>query len=44
MIKTAITGIGDPYVLLHNGKYYMYATSASDGFKYYTSENLCWGN
>ena len=40
MIKTSITGIGDPYILLHNGKYYMYATSAQDGFKYYVSENL----
>ncbi len=40
MIKTSITGIGDPYVLLYGEKYYMYATSASDGFKYWTSENL----
>ena len=40
MIKTPITGIGDPYVLLHDGVYYMYATSAEDGFKYFTSENL----
>ena len=40
VIKTSITGIGDPFILLHEGKYYMYATSASDGFKYFVSENL----
>lgn len=40
MIKTDITGIGDPFILLHNGVYYLYATSASDGFKYWTSEDL----
>lgn len=35
-----ISGIGDPYVLQHNGKYYMYATSSGDGFKVWESENL----
>jgi beta-xylosidase len=30
----------DPYVLFYDGNYYLYATSASDGFKYWTSENL----
>lgn len=40
MIKTDITGIGDPYVLLVDGQYYLYATSASDGFKFFVSENL----
>ena len=40
MIKTKITGIGDPFVLVYEGVYYMYATSAKDGFKYYTSTNL----
>lgn len=41
MITTKITGIGDPFILLHNGTYYMYATSAKDGFLLWTSENLC---
>lgn len=40
MIITDITGIGDPFIINVNGKYYMYATSARDGFKYFTSENL----
>ncbi len=30
----------DPHVLFHNGIYYLYATSANDGFKYWTSTNL----
>lgn len=30
----------DPYVLFHDSEYYLYATSASDGFKYWTSRNL----
>jgi hypothetical protein len=30
----------DPSVLLDEGVYYMYATSAGDGFKYWTSTNL----
>ena len=30
----------DPFVLLHDGTYYLYATSASDGFKHWTSHNL----
>ena len=40
MFRTDITGIGDPFVLLHGGKYYLYATSAEDGFLYWTSDNL----
>lgn len=40
MIKTEVTGIGDPFVISENGIYYMYATSAKDGFKYYTSTDL----
>ncbi len=30
----------DPFVLFVNGTYYLYATSAGDGFKYWTSRNL----
>lgn len=32
--------VADPYVLYDQGTYYLYGTSASDGFKYWTSENL----
>jgi beta-xylosidase len=32
--------IADPFVLLNDGTYYLYGTSAGDGFKYWTSENL----
>lgn len=30
----------DPHVLFYDGLYYLYATSANDGFKYWTSKNL----
>ena len=40
MIRTNITEIGDPFILKHGDTYYMYATSASDGFRYFTSDNL----
>jgi beta-xylosidase len=30
----------DPFVLFDKGIYYLYATSAGDGFKYWTSQNL----
>lgn len=30
----------DPFVLFYDGQYYLYATSADDGFKYWTSSNL----
>lgn len=40
MIRTNITGIGDPFILKHGDTYYMYATSAPDGFLYFTSDNL----
>ncbi|MBN1420310.1 MAG: family 43 glycosylhydrolase [Planctomycetes bacterium] len=32
--------MGDPFVLLHDGKYYLYGTNAGDGFTYWTSSNL----
>lgn len=35
-----ITGIGDPYVLHHGEKYYMYATSSPQGFQVWESENM----
>lgn len=35
-----ISNIGDPYILQYDNKYYMYATSAGDGFYVWTSENL----
>ena len=40
MIKTNITGIGDPFVLLYDGIYFMYSTSAPDGFKCFSSSDL----
>lgn len=45
MIKTAITGIGDPFILRAGDTYYMYATSAPDGFLYFSSTDLLnWKN
>lgn len=35
-----ITNIGDPFVLHHDGKYFMYATSSSEGFRVWESENM----
>lgn len=35
-----ITGIGDPYVLRHEGRYYLYATSSPRGFKVWESIDL----
>ena len=40
MIRTNVKSIGDPFVILHGGKYYMYATSAEDGFLYWVSEDM----
>lgn len=40
MIKTEITGIGDPFILRCGKGYYLYATDAPDGFKCFYSENL----
>ena len=40
IIMTDVTGIGDPFVLTVGDAYYMYATSAPDGFLYYTSKDL----
>ena len=37
---SAITNIGDPFILYANGTYYMYATSASGGFKAWKSKLL----
>lgn len=38
--KTNIVNIGDPFVLLENGTYYLYATSASDGFLVWKGTDL----
>jgi beta-xylosidase len=35
-----ITQIGDPYILLFDGNYYLYATSSDHGFKVWESSNL----
>lgn len=35
-----ITNIGDPFVLNHEGKYYLYATSFIDGFYCWVSDDL----
>ncbi len=40
MIITDVTNIGDPFILLNGEKYYMYATSAKDGFLYFESDDL----
>ena len=40
MIKTDITNIGDPFVLVYDNAYYMYSTSAPDGFKVFKSLDL----
>ena len=30
----------DPFILTHDGKYYLYATNANDGYKVFVSDNL----
>ncbi len=40
MIRTNITGIGDPFILREGDTYYMYATNSEKGFKVYTSSDL----
>lgn len=41
LIRTKITGIGDPFILKAGNVYYAYATSAPEkGFRYFTSCNL----
>ena len=40
MIVTDVTDIGDPFILRDGEKYYMYATSAKDGFLYFWSDDL----
>ncbi len=40
MIYSQVTGIGDPFVLLYEDTYYMYATSSGDGFRVWTSRDL----
>ena len=40
MIITDITRIGDPQILLHDGRYYCYATSSKQGFLVWESEDL----
>ncbi len=39
LIRTDITGIGDPFIFKAD-KFYAYATSAPDGFRYFSSEDL----
>lgn len=31
---------GDPFIMLHNGRYYAYGTSGDDGIKVFVSDNL----
>ena len=40
MIITDVTDIGDPFVLNDGEKYFMYATSAKDGFLFFESDDL----
>lgn len=40
MIVTDITKIGDPQIILYEGKYYCYATSSSEGFLVWQSDDL----
>ena len=32
--------LGDPFIMLHEGKYYAYGTNASDGIEVYSSDDL----
>ena len=32
--------LGDPFIMLHKGKYYAYGTNAADGIQVYTSKDL----
>ncbi|MDR2827858.1 MAG: glycoside hydrolase family 43 protein [Acholeplasmatales bacterium] len=40
MYKTDITKIGDPFIIKHNNKYYLYATSDKEGFIVWESDDL----
>ena len=40
VIKTGITGIGDPFVLNDGDSYYLYATSSEKGFRCWRSKDL----
>ena len=40
LIRTKITGIGDPFILREGNVYYAFATSAADGFRFFTSRDL----
>lgn len=40
IIVTDIRGIGDPQVVPYQGRYYIYATSASKGFRVFETEDL----
>lgn len=40
LVKTNITNIGDPFVMIHNGVYYMYATSSANGFCVWSGSSL----
>jgi len=42
IIQTNVSNIGDPQIVLYEGKYYMYATTpaATDGFRVWTADKL----
>ncbi len=39
-VKGLVPDCADPYVLCHDGKYYLYGTGGADGIKVYVSENM----
>lgn len=39
-IPLSPVNLGDPFILLYNGKYYAYGTNASDGIQVYISDDL----
>lgn len=38
--QTKPVTLGDPFIMLYNGKYYAYGTNAADGIEVYTSDDL----
>ncbi len=39
-VQEKLVPLGDPFIMLHKGKYYAYGTNAADGIQVYTSKDL----